>query len=175
MLSMNIPATMHHPQQNQVPPQQPPPQVQAPSLYASNSFGSSSSPPSNVNLQLQQAAPLSSPSYQFPSPRQGGEKRGRNGRPSLSRDKMGLLRWSILIPTKFGLGEAQCSVVEEPIFPLFFSIRFFRQNRAFVDDRMAKSGHKRMGCVSQTDHSYHPVCSSSMYERYSRFEVRTVS
>ena len=36
----------------------------------------------------------------------------QNGRPSLSWDKMGLLRRSILIPTKIELGEAQCSAVK---------------------------------------------------------------
>ena len=83
---------MHHPQQNQVqpppvpgqPPVPVPPTPQVPGLYAANSFGSTSSPSSNVNLQLQQAAPLSSPSTYFPSPRQGGEKRCRNGRQALT-------------------------------------------------------------------------------------------
>lgn len=84
------PSTMHQPQHNQVqkqlPPSQqpPPPTLQGPAppgLFMNNSFGSASTPPGNVNLQLQQAAPLTSSS--FPTPRQGGEKRGRNRRLSL--------------------------------------------------------------------------------------------
>lgn len=87
-------SAMHQPQQNQVqqqagpgPQQQQqfaPSMAQAPAIFASNSFGSASSPPSNVNLQLQQAAPLSSSSYHVPSPRQGGDKRNRCGRLSVS-------------------------------------------------------------------------------------------
>lgn len=102
MLTMNPSTTtaMHQPQQNQVQQQaQPGPQQfqqqqqfapsmptgpQAPAIFASNSFGSASSPPSNVNLQLQQAAPLSSSSFHIPSPRQGADKRSRNGRLSVS-------------------------------------------------------------------------------------------
>ena len=44
-------------------------------------------------------------------PFRGPSKEQKRGLPSLSGDKMGLIRRSILIPTKFVLGRTTCSPV----------------------------------------------------------------